>query len=288
MQKNLLIYAWVIGMIKKYKNEIIFYYVFSAAALIAALFADLKLDIFLNNPENPFAIWFCNMGEMPSRLLPIIAGTLLFYQCEKKLHKIFGLIVCTGGSAYIGYHIARYFFIEENNFVFGIFFGLCFGAFVLFFGQFIIIDEKTKRTLIILAFAGIAVWGAQTLIIEGTKYLWGRVRFRDLLASGSYDAFTSWLHPNGINGNKSFPSGHTASAGVCYLLMTLPFISEKLKNKKTQLFIIAFIYTGIVAFTRLVMGAHYLSDVTVGGLVSFTCVIVAIKILDKNYFPVIK
>ena len=275
-------------MLKNYKKEIIFYYIFSAAALVLALFFDLKLDIFLNNPQNPFAIWFCNMGEMPARLVPILAGTLLFYQCDKKLCRAFGLLLWAGGSAYIGYHIARYFFIEENNFVFGIIFGLCFGIFVLFFGQFIKMDEKTKRTLIILALAGVAVWGAQTLIIEGTKFLWGRVRFRDLLAAGSYDAFTSWLHPNGINGNKSFPSGHTASAGCCYLLMMLPFISEKLRNKKALLFLGAFIYTGTVAFTRLVMGAHYLSDVTFGGLVSFTCVIIAIKVIDKKKLLVIE
>ena len=275
-------------MLKNYKKEIIFFYIFSAGALITALFADLKIDIFLNNPQNPFAIWFRNMGEMPSRLLPILAGTVLFYFSENKALKYFGLISWLGGSAYFGYHIERYFFVSENNLVFGIIFGLCFGIFVLFFGQFIKADENLKKPLIILALTGLAVMAVQTGIIEGVKIIWGRVRFRDLLAAGSYDAFTSWLHPNGINGNKSFPSGHTASAGMCYNLLLLPYINKKCREKKTLLFILAFVLTLTVAYTRLVMGAHYLSDVAMGNLVSFTCVIVAVKVIDKKKLLVIE
>ena len=48
------------------------------------------------------------------------------------------------------------------------------------------------------------------------------------------------------------------------------------------MFIIAFIYTITVAFTRLVMGAHYLSDVAVGNAVAFTCIIIAIAYLEKK------
>jgi len=275
-------------MLKHYKKEIIFFYVFSAAALITALFADLKIDILLNNPQNAFAIWFRNMGEMPSRLLPILAGCVLFYLSENRFLKVFGIVSWLGGSAYFGYHIERYFFIEENNLVFGIVFGLCFGIFVLFFSQFIKVEERLKKPLVIIALTGLAVMAVQTGIIESVKILWGRVRFRDLLAAGSYDAFTSFLHPNGINGNKSFPSGHTASAGMCYNLLLLPYINKKCKKNKALLFVIAFVFTATVAYTRLVMGAHYLSDVTVGNLVSFTCVIVAISIIDKKKILVIE
>ena len=275
-------------MIKKYKGEIIFFYLFSAAALIIAFFADLKIDIFLNNPKNPFAIWFQNVGEMPSRLLPILAGCVLFYLGESKALRAFGLFSTVCGSAYFGYHIARYFFKEENNLIFGILFGLSLGALIMFLGYFIEFDESLKKPLVILAITGLAVMAVQTGIIEGTKYLWGRVRFRDLLAAGSYDAFTSWLHPNGINGHKSFPSGHTASAGMSYLIMMLPLINKKFLEKKTLLFIIAFAHTAVVAYTRLVMGAHYLSDVAMGNLVSFTCVIAALYILEKKSFPVIE
>ena len=59
---------------------------------------------------------------------------------------------------------------------------------------------------------------------------------------------------------------------------------DKLKNRKQLCFFIPFVYSGIVAFTRLVMGAHYLSDVTIGGTVSFTIVIIAMAILQKKKY----
>ena len=275
-------------MLKSYKKEIIFFYLFSAAALISSFFVDLKLNIFLNNPSSAFAIWFRNTGEMPARLLPILAGTIIFHFCESKKQKFIGLFVWISASVYFGYHIARYFFVEENNLVFGILFGLGFGAFVLFIGRYVKFDEKTTKALIILSFAGVIVMLGEVVLVESIKFGWGRVRFRDLLAAGSYDAFSSWVHPNGINGHKSFPSGHTSGAGMSYLLMLLPYLSEKLRKRKTLLFIIAFIFTGTVAFTRLVMGAHYLSDVTVGGAISFTCVLAAIDYIDSKKLLVIE
>ena len=184
--------------------------------------------------------------------------------------------------------ICHCFFIEKNNILFGVLFGLSFGALILFIGKYVKFDEKTTKALITLSFAGIVVMLGEVMIIEGLKFLWGRVRFRDLIAAGSYEAFTSWLHPNGINGHKSFPSGHTAGAGISYLLMFLPYLSEKHKKRKTLLFAIAFIYTGIVACTRLVMGAHYLSDVAVGATVSFTCVLIAMKYIEKKKLLVIE
>lgn len=45
-----------------------------------------------------------------------------------------------------------------------------------------------------------------------------------------------------------------------------------------------FIYTCVVAVTRLVMGAHYLSDVAMGGAVGLLTVIIAIAVLDKTVF----
>ena len=64
--------------------------------------------------------------------------------------------------------------------------------------------------------------------------------------------------------------------------MLLPYISDKWKNRAQICFWTAFIYTSVVAFTRLVMGAHYLSDVTAGGIISFTIVIVSIKMFEKH------
>lgn len=269
-------------MVKKYKWNIIFFYGIAIAALIAAAFCDLQLDQTLNNPEDIFSIWFKNTGEIPSRLICPLGGTILFYTYRSKIEQIAGFIIAMGGSAYLGYYIGKHFFAEDNRMIFSIIYGIGFGIICLTIGNFINIPKEYKNTLRIFAIIGIIVMFAQLAVIEGMKYLWGRVRFRDLLSDGSFDAFTPWYHINGINGNKSFPSGHTAGAGMSYLMMLFPYASKKW-NKKSQLcFWIPCVYTSIVAFTRLVMGAHYLSDVVMGGIVSFTIVLIAVKIYETK------
>lgn len=269
-------------MLKKYKPFIILFYTLAAAALITASFVDLKLDIFLNNPQSPFAKWFEAMGEMPARLICPIAGTMIFYLAQNKLLKWCGFALDIGGSAYLGYHIARYLFIEENGLVFGILFGICVGIAALIIGQYIHVEGEMRNVLLTLAITGVVVMFLQSGIIESVKYLWGRVRFRDLLKDVNFERFTAWYHPNGLNGNKSFPSGHTASAATAYLMMLLPFASQKWKKAYAICFVLPFVHTSTVAYTRLVMGAHYLSDVTMGGIVGFSCVVLAIYVLEHQ------
>lgn len=270
-------------MIKRYKNEIIIFYALAAAALIAAAFCDLQLDKLLNNTENIIAIWFKNTGEIPGRLICPFAGTVLFYTYKNKLQQLAGAIIALGGSAYFGYYIGKYFFLDEHRMLFSIIYGLGFGITCLIIGKFIAIPDKYRDKLRQIAILSIIIMFVQITVIEGMKYLWGRVRFRDLLASGSYAAFTPWYQINGINGNKSFPSGHTAGAGMSYLMMAFPYLSKKWERRKTLCFVIPLVYTSVVAFTRLVMGAHYLSDVAMGGIVSFTIVIIAFSLYEKKF-----
>ncbi|MDE5964244.1 MAG: phosphatase PAP2 family protein [Eubacterium sp.] len=270
-------------MIKRYKNEIFFFYIAAMAALIAAAFCDLQLDKLLNNTENIIAIWFKNTGEIPGRLICPFAGTVLFYTYKNKIQQLAGAIITLGGSAYFGYYIGKYFFIDEHRMLFSIIYGLGFGITCLIIGKFIAVPDKHRDMLRQIAILSIIIMFVQITVIEGMKYLWGRVRFRDLLAAGSYDSFTPWYKINGINGNKSFPSGHTAGAGMSYLMMAFPYLSKKWERQKTLCFVIPLVYTSVVAFTRLVMGAHYLSDVAMGGIVSFTIVIIAFTLYEKKF-----
>lgn len=152
-------------------------------------------------------------------------------------------------------------------------------------GKYIVVPEKAKKPLVVLAIIGMIVMLAKTGATEISKIFWGRERFRMLLEENNFDNFTPWYKPQGTTSNnefKSFPSGHTSGAGISYLAMFLPLVSDKLKNKTKLYFIAPFVYTSVVAFTRLVMGAHFLSDVTVGGMIAFTCVVIAMAIVDKK------
>lgn len=267
-------------LIKKYRPYIILFYLLTAVGLIAATFLDLKIDIALNDPNDIFAIWLRNTGEIPGRMICPLAGAVLFYTCGKTYEKIISALISLGGSAYLGYYIGDYFFVE-NQLMFGIVFGLGIGCIILITGKYIHIPNAHKEILKKLAILGIVVMAIQLSLVEIIKILWGRVRFRDLVAAGSYDAFTPWYHINGTNGNKSFPSGHTAGAGMSYLLMTLGYLSKRSEKRAGIYFFISLIYTSAVAYSRLVLGAHYLSDVAAGGMISFTLVLIAMAVYEK-------
>ena len=67
---------------------------------------------------------------------------------------------------------------------------------------------------------------------------------------------------------KSFPSGHSGTAAI--MMMFLPYASmffKKLKGKETLLFYIGFAWTLLMGFSRMLVGAHYLSDVCMGALI---------------------
>ena len=268
-------------MLKKYRIEIIIFYVLAALSLAFAAFYDLKIDIRLNDPDNIFANWFYRTGEMPARLLCPIAGALIVFCADKVWQKIIGGAICIGGSAYFGYYFGKYFFNDTYKMPYSIIFGVGFGLVLLFACSFVHIPDNYKMPLLQACVVGLAVLVLQLSTVEVMKNLWGRVRYRDLLNDVTLDRFTPFYVINGKNGNKSFPSGHTAGAGMIYLSMLLPMINEKLKKYKSLFFTVSIVYTSVVAFTRLVMGAHYLSDVTVGGIIAFTYVIIGLKVYEK-------
>ena len=80
----------------------------------------------------------------------------------------------------------------------------------------------------------------------------------------------------------SFPSGHTASAAMFFPIMFLPLYIEKFNNKKGIALCIIFpiVATLIVALSRIVVGAHYMSDVLVGGTMTLVSSIFALKITN--------
>ena len=107
-------------MLKRYKNPAICFYSLFVIAMAVAVFYDLALDIWLNNPGNLFAIWLRNTGEIPSRLICPLAGTVIFFAASGRWEKAAGFLLSIGGSAYFGYYFGKYFFVEEHRMLFSI------------------------------------------------------------------------------------------------------------------------------------------------------------------------
>jgi membrane-associated phospholipid phosphatase len=114
------------------------------------------------------------------------------------------------------------------------------------------------------------VWLALTslLFVHPVKLVWGRVRFRDLDAAHS--AFSAWYAPQGFTGHASFPSGHTAMA---WLLLPCVLLVARGTLARLVLSTLVLGWGVFVALGRVVIGAHYASDVLLSTLFALTVVL---------------
>lgn len=63
---------------------------------------------------------------------------------------------------------------------------------------------------------------------------------------------------------KSFPSGHTQSAIVGYGILVLIFLPVISRRWRPVLIILASVMVGLIGFSRVALGVHYVSDVVAG------------------------
>ena len=89
------------------------------------------------------------------------------------------------------------------------------------------------------------------------KYFWGRVRFVDL--AGDLSNYTPFYLPAGVGAGLSFPSGHTAMG---FLPAPIPYYLAALGRRRAALAwgVLVLALGGVVAWGRVVVGAHYLTD----------------------------
>ena len=84
---------------------------------------------------------------------------------------------------------------------------------------------------------------------------------------------------------KSFPSGHSGAGMI--LAMSLPLMTyffPKLKGKNTILFYVGVAYGLLMMFSRLLVGAHYLTDTCMGSLIVMVVFYVANEIMIRQGF----
>lgn len=105
------------------------------------------------------------------------------------------------------------------------------------------------------------------------KALWGRVRYRDVLAGNG--VFSYFAVPHFFTGHFSFPSGHTANA-ACFMA-----VSYFVKNKKARVLLrlLLTVWLVLVGLSRVRLGAHFLTDVIGGATVGLTACWVAPKVV---------
>jgi len=81
---------------------------------------------------------------------------------------------------------------------------------------------------------------------------------------------------------KSFPSRHSANVATLIWISMLPTFIKGLQKKTTFLLVIAISWTVMVMISRMIMGAHFLSDVIIGATIGLVCFFVVKDIVLKN------
>ncbi len=104
-------------------------------------------------------------------------------------------------------------------------------------------------------------------LVSSLKLVWGRVRFRDLQPTAG--DFTPWYSPQGWTGHASFPSGHAA---LGWLLLTSLLIWPRGTRPYRWTLAACLAWGVFVAASRVVAGAHYLSDVLFSTAFAFAVV----------------
>lgn len=130
-----------------------------------------------------------------------------------------------------------------------------------------------KPLFVLLSFAAGPLAVVQTL-----KVVIGRVRPRDLVEFGGIVDFTPvWQFSGACSRNCSFPSGEASAAAAA--LSLLVFVPAKLRWIAAA---VLMPYLLFVAFNRVIFGAHFLSDVMLGWLLTMFAMTWIWRWVDAN------
>ncbi|HXV12643.1 MAG TPA: phosphatase PAP2 family protein [Candidatus Krumholzibacteria bacterium] len=124
-------------------------------------------------------------------------------------------------------------------------------------------SHREKQTSIMLAEA-LVTSGVWTSLL---KYASGRERPREM-----QEAVADWTGPGGAfadddtrGGHASFPSGHATGIWAAATVLAHQYPQGRVVP------IAAYGTAAAISYSRMVVGAHFLSDVVVGGLIGYGC-----------------
>ena len=249
-----------------------------AFCLLVGSFFDYQISSALFNSSSLFGRFIEAAGELPFELTASIAGVMLVRAVRpdsrgSKWLAVLGILVNVGlagyesiGSLRVGGKLIAVQLVL---------------TFVLVIVANLIVYRLTRTTepdeLTRWALRVLAVWIAQAIILNAlVKPLWSRPRMRVIEVTPGLNFQPWWVIGNpdkwayiaaGVikDGFKSFASGHTAHAAIGLMLAGLPTVAFKEKlSRRRVVFWTAAVVAALVAFGRIVIGAHFLSDVSCG------------------------
>lgn len=251
--------------------------------LLIFTFTDMSISNAIYNPESKFGLVFEAIGEFPAAVIATFCTvSLMLTRNKEKTIKYnlgtFGYIVLLiffslmaamlpvkylhGPKVLIPVLIAIYIIV----------------SYMIAKKYATTNKEELRRASII----GILTFVFVIIAFNSIKFLWGRERYRHMIEVGSFAGYSMWFMPQGFaSGNEfmSFPSGHSANAAIMVWITLIPTFVTSLKDKKNWFIGFAALWTILVPVSRILVGAHFASDVTMG----VTITLVIFTLLKNKY-----
>lgn len=259
-------------------------------------YIDLQVSELLFTPSTFFARLFYLIGPWPCIWGMTTGAVLLITSSLKKrfelqlLSWIFGSLICLAGTFYF-FSALKTFGSETYWINICLYVGLYCSppALIAFLSR----KKSSKQKMYMAIYLLITSLGS-LILVSGLKELLARPRFIALKTNPEIP-FHNWFEPFGDSPSywasrfsmeadtfKSFPSAHTASAAVS---LTWPLLLAWFNKKKVYIVLsslFALCFTFITAFSRLVAGAHFISDVSGGFLVTLLFLFIGYYYLKKS------
>lgn len=291
---------------KKLNIHIYIAFAIFACLFVVGSFFDYQVNDALFHPLDTFGLTVSVIGTVPGYgVMAFLGGGLLYLGLKRELPnlavKIIVFVLAAASFALSVYFSGKEFFGENGFYWLGI--KKFWGYFIAFPADVAIAFLGYKLTskseygklwvvyLIMLAAIGLTLLLGVTML----KGIFHRPRFRSLGIDGVQ--FHSWWDPckeykSYIEAGhltkeefKSFPSGHAGSASV-FMMSTLflPTLNPKYKKATIIAFYSGFAWLLLVAFARMYVGAHFLSDVSMGALLGIIFFFIAKTVVENVKF----
>lgn len=273
MEKKKSVWRWILPLI------------LFAALMTVFAFADLEISKKLVDMDSAFGKFAERSGEIPFDLFTMFAyAVLLVTRVEKKtVWTVLAMILFFAGTFEYAFFVLFYFFKYPGYSwaaIAGAVGAVPFGIVAILLAKRL---TKTHRdTLVKAAVIVVVAVLLQEAFVNIIKIIWARPRMRDL--SAPYTDFVPWYLPRvSALGGDSFPSGHTARAAGSFFPVLLCGVYEKLKNKSWIFLLFGAFWTCMIGIGRIVLAAHFASDVTAGAFLMLLSLALSRMVTDSVY-----
>lgn len=271
----------------------IFMIVFYAVLLLIGTFYDEKISEALYNPHSFAVMFISGIGTYPFFAFAVLFGGCLYERTlHSALNKALKSILCVllilvitavgfiGAGALVDKDSLGYIFPQLNRNIPVI---LCISTvsiLPLAYSGYMLAKRTADDNLLKRVICLLLIFVVAYALLQIVKDTFHRPRYRLTLQGFEGIGFVPWFKPFwgyqdyiqkfGIDKGefRSFPSGHSIlSTCIVIGLPSLSWISLRLRDKQFQLGILGFLISFIIIISRVILGAHYLSDVSAGALI---------------------